>query len=207
MPLVPAWCPAGEPNQFVPQEHLAPQLDGPWWKVAGNPDLGPWTDPQQQPVDFAIWQAADGTWQLWSCIRHTRCRGRTRLFYRWEGKQLTDPDWRPCGVSMTADERFGEAPGGLQATHVICPGGRWKKLYGNWHGIALAQSTNGKEFHRVLDDSGKGQGFTEDLPDVPANTRDPMVLPIGSGHGVAFYCYYTAHPKKQGPSICVRRTT
>ena len=41
-------------------------------------------------MDFAVWQAKDGTWQLWSCIRQTKCGGKTRLFYRWEGKALTD---------------------------------------------------------------------------------------------------------------------
>src|SRR5215468_905713 len=67
---------------------LIPQIDGEWWTIAGNPDLGPLTSPKQQPVDFAVWPAADGTWQLWSCIRSTKERGHTRLFYHWEGKQL-----------------------------------------------------------------------------------------------------------------------
>ena len=43
---------------------LVPQIDGEWWQVAGDPDLGKLTTPKQQPVDFALWQAADGTWQL-----------------------------------------------------------------------------------------------------------------------------------------------
>ncbi len=201
---VPALCPAAELNPSVsqeqrpPAEHPAPQIDGAWWKVAGNPDLGPWTNPKQQPVDFAIWQAADGSWQLWSCIRHTQCGGHTRLFHRWEGKRLTDPDWCPCGVAMTADEKYGEAPGGLQAPHVVRLNDGWKMLYGNWHGIALAQSGDGKQFQRVLDNSGSSQVFTEDLRETPANTRDPMVLPIVSADGVTFYCYYTAHPNKKG---------
>lgn len=179
-------------------EVLVPRIEGPWWKIAGNPDLGEQSDPKQQPVDFAIWQAADGTWQLWSCIRHTRCGGRTRLFYRWEAKELTDSNWRPCGVAMTADERFGEEPGGLQAPHVIRTGDTWHMLYGNWHGIALAQSSDGKQFQRVVNDGGSSQVFTEDRPDVPANTRDAMVLPIESADRVRYYCYYTAHPNKQG---------
>jgi hypothetical protein len=45
-----------------------PRIVGDWWQVAGDPELGDLTSPKQQPVDFAIWQAADGTWQLWSCI-------------------------------------------------------------------------------------------------------------------------------------------
>ena len=65
---------------------LIPTIDGDWWQVAGDPDLGEYTTPKQQPVDFGVWQAADGTWQLWSCIRHTNCGGNTRLFYRWVAK-------------------------------------------------------------------------------------------------------------------------
>ena len=62
---------------------MRPRIISDWWQVAGNPDLGAYGRPGQQPVDFAVWQAADGTWQLWSCIRHTACGGQTRLFYRW----------------------------------------------------------------------------------------------------------------------------
>ena len=42
-------------------ENLRPQIDGDWWSVAGNPDLGKYTSDRQEPVDFGIWQAADGT--------------------------------------------------------------------------------------------------------------------------------------------------
>ena len=47
---------------------LGLEIEGQWWQIAGNPDLGEFTSPRQQPVDFAPWQAKDGTWQLWSCI-------------------------------------------------------------------------------------------------------------------------------------------
>src|SRR5947209_15645372 len=48
---------------------------GDWWQIAGQPDLGVDSTPNQQPVDFGIWQARDGTWQLWSCIRNTNVGG------------------------------------------------------------------------------------------------------------------------------------
>ena len=83
--------------------NLIPQVDGDWRPLADNPDLGQYTSDKQQPVDFAIWQAADGTWQLWSCIRGTRCGGQTRLFHRGEGKRLTDAHWQPMGIAMQAD--------------------------------------------------------------------------------------------------------
>ena len=61
-----------------------PRLTGDAWQIASSPDLGELTVKGQQPVDFAIWRAADGTWQLWSCIRNTKETGKTRLFHRWE---------------------------------------------------------------------------------------------------------------------------
>src|SRR5690242_6046280 len=85
-----------------------PQIIGDWWQVAGDPDLGELTNPKQQPVDFGIWQAADGTWQFWSCIRGTKERGHTRLFYRWEGARLTNANWKPMGIAMHADPKTGE---------------------------------------------------------------------------------------------------
>ena len=106
-------------SAFAADQVLVPQIDGPWWQVAGDPDLGKYTSPKQQPVDFAIWPAKDGTWQIWSCIRSTNCGGKTRLFHRWQGAKITDPDWQPMGVAMEADAAFGETPGGLQAPHVI----------------------------------------------------------------------------------------
>ena len=66
---------------------VVPRIEGDWWTVAHNPDLGACTSDRQQPVDFAVWQAADGAWQLWSCIRFTQLDGHTRLFYRWDGKR------------------------------------------------------------------------------------------------------------------------
>jgi hypothetical protein len=87
---------------------LMPQLDGEWWQVAGDPDLGKYSNPKQQPVDFAIWQAADGSWQIWSCIRGTNCGGKTRLFYRWQGSAITDRERQPMGIAMEADPAFGE---------------------------------------------------------------------------------------------------
>jgi hypothetical protein len=41
-----------------------PRIDGDWWQVASNPDLGVLNSDEQEPVDFGVWPAADGTWQL-----------------------------------------------------------------------------------------------------------------------------------------------
>lgn len=181
------------------QPPLVPRIAGVWWQVAGDPDLGPWTDPGQQPVDFAVWQAADGTWQLWSCIRKTRCGGQTRLFYRWEGAELTQPNWTPTGIAMTADPELGETAGGLQAPHVIRHDDRFEMYYGDWRNICRADSTDGKSFQRVPVRDGRPQLFTEDRSAEDfTNTRDAMVLRVGD----RWHCYYTAYPDRKGAVYC-----
>src|SRR5262249_18631120 len=146
-----------------------PQIEGDWRQVAGQPDLGGLTGEKQEPVDFAIWQAADGAWQLWSCIRHTREAGHTRLFYRWEGARLTAANWTPMGIAMRADPKFGESPGGLQAPFVFKNGEMFVLFYGDWKHICMATGRDGKQFRRVTDSEGRTGLFGED-PD--ANTRD-----------------------------------
>ena len=170
---------------------LVPQIDGDFWQVAGDPDLGKYTIPKQQPVDFAIWQAADGTWQVWSCIRGTAAPGKTRLFYRWQGKNLTDRDWTSMGIAMMADPDFGETEGGLQAPFVLKENSVYYMFYGTWEHIALATSMDGKTFSRQLTRDGVSGMFGEEAG---SNTRDPMVLKIGP----LYYCYYTAYPNRHG---------
>lgn len=170
---------------------LIPKIVGDWWKVADNPDLGEYTSGEQQPVDFAIWQANDGTWQLWSCIRHTKCGGMTRLFFRWEGKKLTDSDWRPIGITMEADTSLGETIGGMQAPYVFKKNKKYMMFYGDWKRICLAESEDGKQFERKLNEKGQPALFEGPY----RNTRDPMVLQ----HQGQYYCYYTGHLRKDSP--------
>jgi hypothetical protein len=177
---------------------VIPQIDGAFWQVAGVPDLGMYNSPNQEPVDFAVWQAADGTWQLESCIRYTNVGGESRLLYRWEGKNLTDSDWTPVGIAMMADTSLGETAGGLQAPYVFKVGGVYHMLYGDWQHIAHATSTDGKAFTRVIQPDGVTGMFDQG----PNNgTRDPMVLPIGD----TFYTFFTANPGNLGTDYC--RTT
>lgn len=171
-----------------------PCLVGHWWTAARDPDLGTLTNPNQQPVDFGIWQAADGTWQIWSCIRGTKEPGKTRLFYRWEGAQLTDRDWMPKGIALQADPGLGETQGGLQAPYVIRHGGKYWMFYGDWANICLATSVDGKAFTRYRNSEGKPQLDFPGHVERNRNTRDPMVRRIGD----QWYCYYTAHPSNKG---------
>jgi hypothetical protein len=181
----------GAAAAFAAEPVLVPQIDDGFWQVAGDPDLGQYTRPKQQPVDFGIWKAADGTWQLWSCIRSTGVPGKTRLFYRWQGNNITDKNWTPMGIAMMADPNFGETEGGLQAPFVLKEDGSFTMFYGEWEHIARAKSQDGKTFARQLMPNGKSGMFGEE-PD--SNTRDPMVIKIGN----LYHCYYTAYPNGQG---------
>ena len=168
---------------------LVPQIDGQWWQVAGSPMDHKYATEKQQPVDFAVWQAADGTWQLWSCIRNTTAggqKGNTRFFYGWEGKNLTDTHWKPLGIAMEADPSYGEAPGGLQAPHVIKIDNIYYMFYGDWMNICLATSKDGKNFRRQIRENGKTGMFNEGEGE---HARDPMILKVGD----RYHCYYTAH--------------
>jgi hypothetical protein len=155
---------------------ILPQIEGDWWQIAGDPDLGKFTTTNQQPVDFTVWQAADGTWQLWSCIRNTATPGNTRLFHGWQGKNLTDHDWRPKGIMWQGDLGFGEKEGGVQSPFVTKVGDEYLLLYGDWEHICVARSQDGKTFARWLMPDGKSGMFTEGIG---MHTRDPMMLRIG----------------------------
>lgn len=166
---------------------LKPVIVGEWWQVAGDPDLGELTNPAQQPVDFGIWQAGDSTWQLWSCIRSTNEKGKTRLLYGWEGKYITDKNWEPKGIKMRADPLVGETAGGLQAPYSFREGNGWYMFYGDWNAICCATSNDGKSFNRILQQNQERVTaiFTEGAG---TNTRDPMIIKDGN----IYYCYYTA---------------
>ena len=179
-----------------PKQVLVPQIDGEWWQVAGSPMDHKYATERQQPVDFAVWQAADGTWQLWSCIRNTTAggkNGKTRFFYGWEGRRLTDANWKPMGIAMEADASFGETPGGLQAPHVIKLGKTYRMFYGDWVNICQATSRDGKKFRRQVRDNGKTGMFNEGDGE---HARDPMILQVGE----RYRCYYTAHSMRSPAS-------
>jgi hypothetical protein len=174
-----------------------PQIEGSWWQIAQNPDLGKYQGENQQLVDFAIWQAADGTWQLWSCIRGTQCPGQTtrRLLYGWEGKSLMEKNWAPQGIKWMADTSLGEVNGGMQAPYVFQEGSDYYLFYGDWRRICLAKGKDGKNFVRLKINQGQPNLFTEHgFEPFPNNTaRDPMVLKSGN----TYYCYYTSHTSSQ----------
>lgn len=175
-----------------PQDALRiPRIAGEWITIARDPDPGALTRPEQQPVDFGIWRAADGAWQLWSCIRKTGEPGHTRLFFGWESPELTRPGWTPRGIVMQADPALGESGGGLQAPFVVRDRNLFRLFYGDWVRICSAESRDGRTFTRRLVTDGQPALFQEAAD---ANARDPMILRSGD----LWYAYYTAHPGRKG---------
>lgn len=166
-------------------EVIVPIIEGDWWRVASNPDLGEYTSDRQEPVDFGVWQAADGTWQLWSCIRNTDYPGHTRVFHGWEGESITSTDWEPKGIMMESDPGLGEPLGGLQAPHVVRLEDRFLMAYGDWTNICFAESRDGKSFERIIQPGGRTGVFSEGEL---ANARDPMMIRIDG----LWHLYYTA---------------
>jgi hypothetical protein len=165
---------------------LRPVVSDDFWQIAASPDLGMYDNrPAQQPVDFGIWQASDGTWQLWSCIRGANVEGGTRLFYRWEGASLMQADWTAGGIALQSDPALGELPGCLQAPHVVRIGDEWHMVYGDCEHICHATSADGKTFERVIQPTGVTGMFGEGPGQ---GTRDPMLFVAASEYRV----YYTA---------------
>lgn len=179
-----------------------PILDGEWWQIASTPDIGKYNTENQEPVDFGIWKAEDGTWQLWSCIRNSDFPGMlvqpsygtfetTRFLYGWEGESITSGNWEPKGIKWVAEPSLGELPGGIQAPYVIKEDGFFYLFYGDWQDICLAKSNDGKNFERVLGGNGQADLFSEFSyggKDFFSHARDPMVIKQGN----TYYCYYTS---------------
>ena len=128
------------------KKKLKPVLDGDFWMIGDNPDLGelqgPYADPRwpgqvlnQEPVDHCICQSSDGAWHLWGCIRKTKVG---RILYHWEGESLTTPHWRQTGEVIRADRDAGESmlfqesAEWIQSPYVIQHEGRYWMFYGGY---------------------------------------------------------------------------
>jgi len=178
-----------------------PVIDGDWWRVGNNPDLGEITSEKQEIVDHCFFQAADGKWQLWACVRYTKVG---RVFYRWQGDSIEQRNWMPMGIAMRSDPAYGESHGNgptdevLQAPHVIKEGSKYYMFYGGggspygqrirgsvnlYQQICLATSSDGYNFIKHRGSDGYSQLFHS------LGARDPMVIKVGN----QFLCYYSGN--------------
>jgi hypothetical protein len=178
---------------------LVPRIAEPWTQIAAEPDLGKLGTPKQEVVDFAIWQALDGSWQAWSCIRNTAEPGATRLFYRWQGKQLAGGLWEPMGIAMHAEPAFSERQGSLQAPFVIKVNDKYHLYYTSGGRAFVMKSDDGKTFARAMTAPGRFGVFERfgseaEQKVVGGSGRDIMILRDGS----RYIAYYTANPDGLG---------
>lgn len=164
--------------QEVPEK---PFLDGAWWRIASPPTLEMFGTGKEQTVDFTIFPAADGTWQLISCVRNTSHPGGKRLLFRWEGRSLTDADWTPKGIFLTSDPALGHQEGVLQAPHLVMEDGVFWLFY-NSSGARAMTSRDGKTFEPAESAAGLHKFF--DMP------RDVMLLDNRALDG-KWYAFYT----------------
>lgn len=158
-----------------------PRIAGDWWKIAAPPELGKHHKPGLQAVDFTIFQAADGSWQLISCIRGTAHPGGGRLLYRWESSDLTKPNWTPKGIFWTADPAVGQREGMIQAPHCIRENGKYYLFY-NSGGAYCLISDDGKTFRHHRTATGELKFF--DMP------RDVMLFDNRTRDGL-WYAFFT----------------
>ncbi|MCA9125632.1 MAG: hypothetical protein KDB22_01055 [Planctomycetales bacterium] len=127
---------------------MVPRLAGPWKKLVGRPPLEKWASDKAEPVDFTLFQADNGRWQLISCIRHTTHPGGTRLLYRWSNEDLLSNDWKPEGIFLSSDPKLGHAEGTVQAPFHVRDSEQHFLFY-NSRGGHLMRSPHGINFEPV----------------------------------------------------------
>lgn len=194
-----AYCavPANAAEPKLPDE--VPVVDGEWWQIAtedydagkysNKPAPGePVRDEHQELCDFAIYRAADGTWQLVSALRQTSFPGEAHLLFRWESKNLTDEKWQEKGIlwttAMTPEARYTE--GVIYAPYCFRVDGTYY-MFHNTSGRALVlTSTDGKRFEQAKNDEGNYTFFS-----TGEAGRDLMVLDNRERDGL-WHVFYTS---------------
>ena len=136
---------AGASHQARPAGPLTPRIDGPWIQLVGRPPLEQWASPQAEPVDFTIFQADNGRWQLISCTRGTMHPGGGRLLYRWSSPELLCEDWRPEGIFLSSKPEWNHGQGSVGAPCHVKDGDTHYLFYHS-RGAHLMTSTNGVDF-------------------------------------------------------------
>jgi hypothetical protein len=93
----------------ITRKKLKPELDGEFWMIGDNPDLGELNGhnlKMQACVDHHVFQSLDGKWHLWGCIRGT---AQGRLLYHWESESLKKVHWEKTGEIIRSSTQAGES--------------------------------------------------------------------------------------------------
>jgi hypothetical protein len=124
---------------------------------------------KDEVVDFTVFQAADGTWQIIGCVRWATCpvpydtkgQGKGRLLFRWESADLLAPDWKEMGVLLTTEDMQGVdkyAGGLLQAPYVVKDGDLYYMIC-NTKTAHLLVSQDGKNWTQQKNHAGSYELF------------------------------------------------
>ncbi len=193
---------------------LKPVLDGEFWTIGDNPDLGSIRGKRgdgkkihgQECVDHTIFRSEDGAWHLWGCIRGTAVG---RILYHWESESLTRPHWKQTGEVIRADRAAGESIDDwsgqewMQSPFAVKHDGKYWLFYGG-HAtgrteggekvgsgdrrmdcqICLMISEEGRNWTRHRNSEGFSRVFVG-----PGETRDPCVTRING----LWHIYYVGH--------------
>jgi hypothetical protein len=181
-----------------------PLVAGPWVHIATEDyDAGAYNnkpaageavkEAHQEVSDFTVYRAADGTWQLVSAVRQTKFPGEGHLFFRWEGKSLTEGPWEEKGIlwttSTTPNAKYME--GVIYAPHCVKEGSRYYMFHNSSGTVQALISDDGKRFEQARDYRGEYVFF-----DAGEAGRDLMILDHRKQDGL-WYCYYTGMDRER----------
>ena len=162
-----------------------------------------------EPVDHHIFQADDGYWHLWGCVRGT---GIGRILYHWKSKKLTDSNWEKTGEFIRCDPKVGECIDDwsgqewIQSPYFVKENGKYYMFYGG-HSIGrdksgvpvsglskdkfksesqicLMTSDDGLKWERHLFKDGLSRSFVG-----PGETRVPSLIKGDN----TWYMYYAGY--------------
>ncbi len=162
-----------------------------------------------EPVDHHIFQADDGNWHLWGCVRGT---GYGRILYHWKAKNLTDSPWEKTGEFIRCDPEVGECIDDwrgqewIQSPYIVKENGKYYMFYGGHSTgrdssgvpaggmsedmfksesqICLMISDDGLKWERHLFEDGLSRLFIG-----PGETRDPSLIKVDD----TWYMYYAGY--------------
>lgn len=135
-------------DRAAASDPLTPRLGGPWIQLVGRPELEKWASPEAEPVDFTLFQADDGNWQLIACVRKTTHPGSGRLLYRWSSPELQREGWKGEGIFLSSRPDWDHREGVVQAPFHVKDGAKHYLFY-NSNGGHLMTSTDGVAFGSV----------------------------------------------------------
>ena len=158
--LIFAWAAAPAGAACADDSMPVPVLEGAWWQIAPNaPDVGDLKTGEENACDFALFQAADGSWRCVACIRGTKAPGQ-RVFYQWKAENITDTDWKPVGLFDAERGERGKPPQptAVQAPHPLMWKGKWYLFY-NSAGARCLVGDDGIHWRQHQNVEGRPQFF------------------------------------------------